>query len=236
MTIPDYTLRYSQKAKYLQLRISARGLEVIVPAKRRASPTMIEQFVQQKKPWILRHWQRWLQTQEQREILPLQLPDRVTLPAIEQTWEVLYFSTATEKLKCVINQSRQIKFLGNLSLKAQCVKFLRQWLKKIAEQYLGEQLRLLAKQYGFSFGQVRIKHTITRWGSCSNKRNINLCCYLLFLPAPLVKHVLLHELCHTKVMTHGVRFWQLLGKLDEECDKHRKELKDAGQYVPKWAV
>ena len=78
MTIPDYTLRYSQKAKYLQLRISVRGLEVVVPGKRRVSPTMIEQFVQQKKLWIIRHWQRFTQAQEKREVLAVQLPANIT--------------------------------------------------------------------------------------------------------------------------------------------------------------
>lgn len=236
MIIPAYTLRYSQKAKYLQLRISVRGLEVVVPGKRRVSQTMIEHFVQQKKPWIIRHWQRFTQAQEKREVLPLQLPASITLLAIEQRWDVFYLATAVPKLKCVTNQSRQIKFLGDIANETQCVRLLRQWLKKTAEQYLTEQVHLLAIEYGLSFSQLRFRHTITRWGSCSSKKNISLCCNLLFLPAQLVRHVLLHELCHTKVMTHGVRFWQLLGKVDKDCEVNKAELAKAGQYVPAWAM
>ncbi len=235
MTIPDYTLRYSQKAKYLQLRISVRGLEVVVPGRRRVSQTMIAQFVQQKRHWIIRHWQRLTQAQAQHEVLDRQLPASITLLAIEQRWEVFYLATAAPGLKCVTNQSRQIKFLGDITNETQCVRLLRQWLKKMAEQYLSEQLHLLAIEHGLSCSQLRFRHTITRWGSCSSKKNISLCCHLLFLPAPLVRHVLLHELCHTKVMTHGVRFWQLLGKLDQDCEVNKAALAKAAQYVPVWA-
>lgn len=236
MTLPAYTLRYSQKAKYLQLRISVRGLEVVVPGKRRVSPTMIEQFVQQKKTWIIRHWQRFIQAQAQREVFALPLPASITLLAIEQRWEVFYLATAAPKLKCVTNQSRQIKFLGDITNEKHCVRLLRQWLKKMAEQYLSEQLHMLAIEHGLSFSQLSFRHTITRWGSCSSKQNISLCCNLLFLPAPLARHVLLHELCHTKVMTHGVRFWQLLKKLDQDYEVNKAALVKAGQYVPAWAL
>lgn len=236
MTLPDYTLRYSQKANYLQLRISVHGLEVVVPEKQRLSKTLIEQFVQQKKSWIMRHWQRLAEAQAQREIPPLQLPTSIKLLAIEQRWEVFYLATAVDKLTCSTNQSRQIKFLGDISDTEQCIRLLRQWLKKMAAQYLREPLHQLAIEHGLSFNQFSVRHTLTRWGSCSHKKNISLCCNLLFLPAPLMRHVLLHELCHTKVMTHGARFWQLLQKLDKDYEVNKAALAKAGQYVPAWAL
>ncbi len=235
MSIPDYTLRYSLKAKYLQLRISGRGLEVVVPGKRAVSQTVIEQFLQEKKSWIVRNWKRWVQVQEKCEVMPLQLPESIFLRGIQQTWDVVYWATAASKIRCIANQSKQIKLLGNMANQKECVRLLRNWLKKIAEQYFRERLQVLSVKHGLSFNQLNIRHTITRWGSCSSDKNISLCCKLLFLPPHLVDHVLLHELCHTKVMSHGVRFWKLLGKLDPDCEVNKVELKKAGGYVPGWA-
>ncbi len=235
MTIPDYTLRYSQKAKYLQVRISTKGLEVVVPGLKRVSQTVIDKFLEQKKAWIIRHWQRLLHAEETRVIVPLELPASLALRAIEQTWEVLYVGTGVSRIRCIANQSRQIKLLGDITNQLHCIRSLKEWLKTIAERHLSGQLEMLASEYGLPFGQLSFRYTKTRWGSCSSDKNISLCCRLLFLPPHLVKHVMLHELCHTKVMSHGVRFWKLLGKLDERCDANRAELRKATEYVPFWA-
>ncbi len=232
MTMPPYTLRYSQKAKYLQLRVSTGGVEVVVPHAKRVSQTVIEQFLQQKKAWILRHWQRVAQVQETQVV---QLPERIVFRAMEQTWNVIYLGMDVPHVRCTTNLSRQIILLGNIANQTHCLKLLRQWLKKIAKQHLEKPLRQLALEHGLSFGELKVRHTITRWGSCGSNKNISLCCKLLFLPPHLVRHVLLHELCHTKVMSHGVRFWKLLRKLDPDCDLNRSQLKKAGDYVPGWA-
>ncbi len=235
MTIPPYTLRYSQKAKYLQVRISTKGLEVVVPGLNHVPQTVIDKFLQQKKAWIVRHWQRLLHLSEKQVMEPLELPESIVLQAIGQRWEVVYVGTGISKVRCIENQSRQIKLLGNITNHINCIRSLKEWLKTIALKHLREQIELLALEYGLPFSQLTLRYTKTRWGSCSSHKNISLCCRLLFLPPHLVKHVLLHELCHTKVMSHGVRFWKLLGKLDERCDAHRAELRKAGEYVPFWA-
>ncbi|MCD6039715.1 MAG: zinc protease [Gammaproteobacteria bacterium] len=176
-----------------------------------------------------------LQCETQPQVLPLQLPTTITLLAIEQTWEVLYLATASPRLKCVANQSKQIKFLGDITNKTQCLGLLRQWLKKIAQHHLSEQLHKLAVKHNLPFNQLRFRHNSTRWGSCSTNKDISLCCNLLFLPPSLVQHVLLHELCHTKVMNHGVQFWKLLEKLDQNCQAHKQALKQAHHSIPAWA-
>ena len=51
----SYTLRYSRKAKYLQIRISSRGLEVVVPQKKPPKEDVIKEFINKKKSWIEKH-------------------------------------------------------------------------------------------------------------------------------------------------------------------------------------
>ena len=81
-------------------------------------------------------------------------------------------------------------------------------MKKVAEAYLSPLLKALAEQYGFTYRKVRINGSRGRWGSCSAAGSINLSCYLMLLPPHLMDYVLLHELCHTREMNHGPKFWE----------------------------
>ena len=99
-------------------------------------------------------------------------------------------------------------------------------LRKQAKAYLPGRLAELAAQHGFSYNQVRIKHNVSNWGSCSVKKNINLNLNLMRLPAELQDYVMLHELCHLKYMNHGKEFHALLESI---CPNHkalRRQLRD----------
>ncbi len=95
---------------------------------------------------------------------------------------------------------------------------------------LEPRLRLLSTEARLPFNNMTIRYNKTRWGSCSAEKNINLSCKLIFLPLNLVHHVLLHELCHTKHMNHGEKFWQLLTTLDPLTLSHRKSSKRRFYY------
>ncbi|GHT75241.1 zinc protease [Bacteroidia bacterium] len=105
-------------------------------------------------------------------------------------------------------------------------------LRKQAKQYLPAELDRLAKLYGFTYREVKIRKSKTRWGSCSSKGTINLSLYLMRLPSHLIEYVLLHELCHTRQMNHSPQFWALLDNFTGGKSKLlRKEIR---QYsIPK---
>jgi predicted metal-dependent hydrolase len=99
-------------------------------------------------------------------------------------------------------------------------------LRRQAKAYLPGRLAELAAQHGFSYNQVRIKHNVSNWGSCSVKKNINLNLNLMRLPAELRDYVMLHELCHLKYMNHGKEFHALMESI---CPNHkalRRQLRD----------
>lgn len=88
---------------------------------------------------------------------------------------------------------------------------------ELAKSILPARLAELAAQYGFVYNQVRIKHNVSNWGSCSARHNINLNYRLVLLPDDLRDYVLLHELCHLKHMNHGPEFHALL---EDVCPGH----------------
>ena len=101
------------------------------------------------------------------------------------------------------------------------------FLRKEAKRLLPNRTKQLADKYGFRFTDIKIQSSKTRWGSCSREKSINLSFYLLLAPAHLVDYVILHELCHTKEMNHGDKFWQWMDKVTDGKSKElRKELKN----------
>ena len=98
-------------------------------------------------------------------------------------------------------------------------------LKKEADQLLKVRLANLAEQYGYDFNSITIKQMTGRWGSCTDKTDITLNCYLMKLPWHLIDYVLMHELAHTRVMAHGQPFWSEMSKHLPNLASLRKEIK-----------
>jgi len=88
-----------------------------------------------------------------------------------------------------------------------------------ARKFLIGRLNFLAKKYGFTYNRVFIRNQKTRWGSCSNKNNINLNMNLVRLPQELIDYTILHELVHTRIKNHGPRFWNQMDVLLGDAKK-----------------
>lgn len=109
------------------------------------------------------------------------------------------------------------------------VRLLKQVLRKEAERFLPIRIKECANKYGFKFDSVRINGALSRWGSCSSQKHINLSCYLMLLPLDLIDFVLVHELCHTEQMNHGVDFKHRMKEIFIDYDLLNKRLKAAAQ-------
>jgi predicted metal-dependent hydrolase len=98
-------------------------------------------------------------------------------------------------------------------------------LKKEAVSLLPQRLETLAGQHSFSYSSVSIKKMTGRWGSCSHKKDIVLNCFLMQLPWDLIDYVIIHELSHTKHMSHGQDFWAEVAKYIPNPKSTRKAMK-----------
>lgn len=109
-------------------------------------------------------------------------------------------------------------------IKEALIKWYRQHFSKIVKERLGyysSQLKAVPCK-------VVIKNQKTMWGSCSKKGNINLNWKLVMAPVEIVDYVIVHELCHLKVMNHSKEFWNLVASVLPNCDEYRKWLKANG--------
>jgi len=107
-----------------------------------------------------------------------------------------------------------------------CWNGIRYFMKKDAQLILPVRLAELAAKHQFQYTNLKIQSGKTRWGSCSGKQNINLSVYLMLLPQHLIDYVILHELCHTREMNHGDKFWKLMDQVTNgKTSQLRKEMK-----------
>jgi predicted metal-dependent hydrolase len=90
------------------------------------------------------------------------------------------------------------------------------------------RLHQLARRYGFTFSKASVRNQRTRWGSCSAKGNVSLNIKLVALPPDLSDYVLLHELVHTRIHNHGMRFWKELDKYVGDGKARAKKLVEYG--------
>ncbi|MFC2098544.1 M48 family metallopeptidase [Bacteroidota bacterium] len=79
--------------------------------------------------------------------------------------------------------------------------------RKEAKKYLPERLGELSQKHKLPFAKVVIKNNRSRWGSCSQKNNINLSLHMMRLPDHLIDYILVHELVHTIHKNHSKKFW-----------------------------
>lgn len=114
-------------------------------------------------------------------------------------------------------QSPEIQDLIRLGIQAA-------WRKE-ARKYLPARLNELARRHQLPFNRVSIRNNRSRWGSCSQKNNINLSLHLMRLPDHLIDYILLHELAHTVHKHHGRHFWESMEKICPDARSLDKELR-----------
>lgn len=116
------------------------------------------------------------------------------------------------------------------ALTVECAPLLKDWngSRHYAARELIQRLEALAAEHGFSYNRVTVRAQRTRWGSCSDQNNLSLNVKLTRLPDDLRDYVLLHELLHTRVKSHGKLFWKELEKLVPEARRKAAQVQKLG--------
>jgi predicted metal-dependent hydrolase len=102
---------------------------------------------------------------------------------------------------------------------------IEETFRREAKAYLPLRLAKFAKKLKLPYNTVRIKKNITRWGSCSSNKNINLNLYLMQLPLDLIDHIIIHEIIHLVHRNHGKGFWKMFENVCPGAHEKAKEMK-----------
>ena len=230
--LPEYTVRESARAKYVRLRVTPTdGLIIVVPHgfDRAGIPAILAE----KRTWIDRALR---EAAARRATLPPadQRPDEIPFRAIGQTWIVDWRRTPIEGVELSDRDTGVLRVRGEIDDATAWRDALRDWVIDQARTFLVPWLGACAEELGVSVERVSVRCQKTRWGSYSTKGTVSLNAQLLFLPRPLARYVLIHELCHATHPNHSPAFWQLIDRYESDALRLRAELRTAGTHVPVW--
>ena len=233
MSDPDYSIRISRRAKYMQLRLTREGaLEVVLPegASRRRVPA----FVASKRDWITRVREAHGRRSRAREETRNALPSSIDLPGLDEQWHIAWHCVPARRPRLIESTPHELVISGDTESHHACREILRQWLKARARATLPGWLERVSQRTGLRYSRVSIRGQRSRWGSCSSRGNISLNYKLLFLVPELIEYLLVHELCHTIHMNHSPQYWALVADKLPDHRARDRELRHAGPLVPAW--
>lgn len=105
------------------------------------------------------------------------------------------------------------------------------WYRERAKEVLPQKVSYYQKYVGRSVGDIRIKEQKSRWGSCSNKGNLNFNWKIMMAPDEIIDYLVVHELCHRLHMNHSQEFWNSVGKIIPDYKQREKWLKEKGMQL-----
>lgn len=229
-----YTVKRSNRAKHVRLVISSEGFTVVVPA-RFPVERDLRSVLESKIDWIRKTFEKVNQSALLMKAVE-GVPTCVELKALNECWHVHKRVLGKERILEQVEQGERLLLLTSEYSESEATAALRRWLLCKAREVLPIMLSAVAERHGFTFAGVTVKEQKSIWGSCSASGNINLNARLLFLEARLVQHVLLHELCHLKEMSHSSAFYKLLTSLDPQTSESMRSLKEAWSFIPRWVL
>ncbi|MGK7889161.1 MAG: M48 family metallopeptidase [Leptolyngbyaceae cyanobacterium] len=233
-TLKGYTVRESTRAKRVSIKVSRTAeVEIVVPC---GCPTQrVLDFVADQQAWIDRTLRKVANQQRSRSPeTKAERPDKLILHSIPAEWGVTYRATAAQGIHLASPHPLQLVISGEVDFHPNCHYALQHWVRQQAKIYLPQWLARVSQEIGLSYRKVSIRRQKTLWASCSNKANISLNDKLMFVPFPLVRYILVHELCHTVHLNHSSDFWALVATKDPDYKVSDAAMKEAWQYVPDW--
>jgi predicted metal-dependent hydrolase len=202
------TVRRSQRAQRISIMVRPFvGVTVMLP--RRAPVGTVHAAVRRHRAWLLRHIAKVQEverslvvTDQQTRLFRLRVVPAL-VDAVETLWD-----------------GAEVLISYPLGLAPTCEDVQREVRRALVAVYREEartllppRVRDLAARCGFTVNRITVKNLRSRWGSCSVRGNINLSIHLMRLEDELIDYVILHELVHTRVRSHGPEFWNALDAL-----------------------
>ncbi|MFZ0456691.1 MAG: SprT family zinc-dependent metalloprotease [Ignavibacteriaceae bacterium] len=209
-----YQIRFSKKAKYLQLRItSSNQLELIIP--KRYSVKDGHKFIHDKVDWI-KKYQKNLVVADRKEFFLFG----------EKIYIDQNFNFFLTKHRIRLNKNI-LAVESPADSRISKNELFQIYIRRIAKEYFLERVKLFSDIFGFKYKAVKIRGQKTRWGSCSSNGNLSFNFKLLQFKKEIIDYVIIHELCHTKQMNHLSKFWKLVEQCCPDYKNLKRELKNS---------
>jgi predicted metal-dependent hydrolase len=212
------------KRKTYEIRILPDGsIEVRVPA--RATKAQVEQILAEKAAWITS--KQALVEQRRLQAAARRSEEFEKFLYLGKEYALLLVEEGTQSSVLVFKEGFRLKE----SAKDLAAVVLEKWYRLQARRIFNERVKILAQQYGITYGPVKVSSAQTRWGSCGAKGSLNFTWRLVMAPLEVIDYVVVHELAHIKEHNHSSRFWSEVERLMPDYRWRRDWLKANGHRL-----
>jgi len=217
----SYTVKRSSRAKHARLEVCAgTGLTVVIPGSYNMDD--ISDLLREKGRWILDKLAKYVTGHPITEGNEPKSGDFI--PYLGRRLKVLTRHNPGKVAGVKLEKNRLLVDLDSRNGRLNLV--IEWWYRRQAENHIKKRTDELCSRVGVTYGRLTVRGARTRWGSCSQKGNINFNWKLMMVPDPVIDYVIIHELAHLKEINHSKNFWKLVAEHCPQWRKHRKWLKD----------
>lgn len=222
--------RVSAQARYIRIEVQPDG-QVLLVIPRRVPKAAAYEFLRSREDWIRR---KLVDLQNRPSTAPAPQPlrwdgsDHLLLRGTERPLHVIAARIARPRVRIdddAINVYCASAQLGRTALLAQT---LRSALRTLARDEAKQRLDEEAARLDVDYRGPRIADQKSLWGSCTPHGLISLNWRLLLAPPPVLRYVVVHELCHRRHLDHSKRFWRLVETQMPDHARWRGWLRDHG--------
>jgi predicted metal-dependent hydrolase len=194
--------------KNISLKIDPDGLIVSTPF--HTDDIYIQNVIEKKFDWISKYLKQ------------------ISSQTNSENKQVDIISILGEKYKVVpedhsieINHEDKIIFC-----KTNLVNDVKNIVKKFALEYFKNRVSSYENILEIKPSNIQLTNAKTKWGSCSNDKNIRLSWRLIQTCPGIIDYVISHELAHLKHMNHSKLFWHEVERICPNYKIYKKQLKD----------
>jgi len=219
-----YQIIPDDRSKRIRIKADAEnGLIVALPRRSRVQDA--ERFVLLQSEWILKQWKQIQKKRAQFKEVGLPLLERSSVKYLGKEYQVIIDVGERHWPPVVVEDDVLI---------VHCVKaelaegILERWYRQQARAVITGAIELYKTKMGVDYQTLSIKDQKTRWGSCSNKGNLNFSWRLILAPKYALDYVVVHELAHLRQMNHSTKFWKIVQMFYPEYEQAETWLKENG--------
>jgi predicted metal-dependent hydrolase len=209
----EYTVRRSDRARRVRVRVDPRdgAVEVVLP--RRAAAREAASAVAELRSWIGRR---------QAEVAVTQARVAARGGAVPYLGTDLLLHVEAGRIR--VHRRGDVLLVPDGDARPA----IERWYRRQARAEIAPRLDAAATALSTSYTKLTIRDQRTRWGSCSSTGAMSFNWRLLLAPDAVLEYVVRHEACHLAVMNHSPRFWGLMGQLMPGYEVPRRWLRDHG--------